>query len=356
MVDTQYSYTPTALGKISDTLTSIFAELQGEDAVYNRSANCNLIILVSGPQRLPALEQLIDALSLAHPSRFFVAFPDPSTSTVQASISARCHGLSKTEHVCSEVIRLSAAPAAFAGIPSVIRAHMLTGMPTEIFLYDPDVDIALIRAVAPLADSIFLDSQSFSTNFQKLAELLPLTRTVVDFSWVGLGVWREELKLGVNRCAAGLGRPQVRSIEIGFEGPSAAQPGALALLFAGWVVNRLGAAVLECGIDNCIRLCGADGSVIELKFVGSRSDQTERLSRVRLTLEAAGKEFTVEMLRAKLLETTVSGKDVHRATRPFEDESFEGRVRRHFFIGESLANYSGAVRVALKIRESLQSH
>lgn len=353
MVATQYSYTPTALGKISDTLTSLFADLQGEEATYNRSANCNLIILVANSGKLAALEGLIDSLSMVHPSRFFVAYTEPGNALAQASISARCHGLSKSEHVCSEVVRLSAGEDNLSAIPSVIRAHMLTGMPTEIFLFDSDVSPSLLRAVAPLADSLFVDSQRFSHKLDSFAQLLPMTKSIIDFSWVGLGVWREELKLAMARCGSAGTRPHLRDIVIEYNGAAGPTPGALPLLFAGWIVNRLQAAVLERLTDGSIRLCGSDGGIIHLGFAGTAAPDGERLTRVHLDLEVAGNSFSVEMLRAKLLETTVKGREVYRATRPFEDESFEGRVRRHFLIGESLANYVGAARIALKLREIL---
>lgn len=343
----QAAYISTEPERIGATLARMFADLQQEGGTYNQSANSNLLVPVADASHLKELEPILDSFALVHPARVFVVVLDQSKPKLEAQVSARCYGLSKHEHVCSEIIRVSGSTDALAAAPSVLRANLLTGTTTEMLVWGSELPIAEIARFASLADSILIDSASFAGRFSDLAAISAYTKNIIDFTWVGLGIWRDELKSMIARSGA-LSvlstLEQVRVTATGIDGKVSAS----ALLFAGWIADRLHLN-LQRDDSGVLRGRGPQHPAVAFTFETAQSAQRDLLDKVTLSFRGLAGSIEAELCRGGLLEARSSFEPTYRASRPFEDETISGRMRRQFLIGESFANYAGALREALKL-------
>jgi glucose-6-phosphate dehydrogenase assembly protein OpcA len=349
-----YAYIPTSPAKITAALSDVFTDLRSNDQEFSRSANTNVIIAVSSRALLGDVETAIDGLSLVHPSRFFVVFCDDTLEDIATEISARCHGLSKSAHVCSEVVRIGAPAAKLPMVPSIVRGHFMTGTATELYLFDRGVSRELLDRLVPLADAIVFDSSDFSERVDIVAEAARWCSSLVDVQWIGLGPWREEIKTAfaspvVRELLSGLSEISIRAA-----GGTREPPPFVALLLAGWIVERLGLTHVI-GRHGTLRghLPLAGNREVRIVF-DSRPAGEARLEEVRFQATLAnGSAGSVRLVHgAGGLETIVEASRSFRSLRPLEDESRDALLRRFFLIGESTTNYNAALRAALHIRQA----
>lgn len=350
----RYSYVPAKRDNVNAALSALFGALENGDARFNRSAGSNLIIPLSRPELLEAVEEDIDVLSMAHPSRVFVLYFDDSLEEVQASVSARCQALSKNEHVCSEVIRVGLPRSHISAAPSVIRANLLTGIPSEFYLYDAAFDVDALRQLSTLGDTIILDSGDFEGRFDAFEQICSLAHSVLDLQWVALGIWRDEIKDLFGRPIVRDYAGNIRSVSITAQTSTGAADGASSLLLASWIAGRLGLGnQLLFGHDGFEFNTPSGQSVrISLHAVSERGPSCIREVLFRfepLRIGTEPQEQYIRLTRAEQLESAVELRVSFRSTRPFDDESREGRIRRYFLIGESMANYTAAARLALDL-------
>jgi len=349
-----YAYIPTSPAKITSALSDMFTELRRDDQEFSRSANTNVMIAVSSRTLLGDVEAAIDALSLVHPSRFFVVFIDDALEDLSTEISARCHGLSKSAHVCSEVVRIGAPRAKLAMVPNIVRGHFMTGTATELFLFDRDLSRELLDRLAPLADSIVFDSSDFSERVDMIAEAARWCGNLVDVQWIGLGPWRDEIKTAFTSPIVRDLLPGLNEIAIRVAGVTREPPPFVAILLAGWIVERLGLTHMV-GRHGTLKghLPLAGNREVRLVF-DSRPAGEARLEEVRFqaALPGGGTGSVRLVHGAGGLETIVEAARSFRSIRPVEDESREALLRRFFLIGESTTNYNAALRAALHIRQA----
>jgi glucose-6-phosphate dehydrogenase assembly protein OpcA len=345
----QSAYIPTEPHQIGATLARLFADLQEEGSNYSQSATANLIVPVSRATQLDELEPLLDSFALMHPARIFVVVIDESQSTLQAEVSARCHGLTKQEHVCSEIIRIRGSAAALESAPSVLRANLLTGATTEILVWDASVPRQELTRFSQLADSMLLDSAAFAGRFSEMAELAQCTKQLIDFTWVGLGGWRDECKQMFARSGALSCMLQLKSLQIE-AAPMDSGTSATALLFAGWVIDRLH-LVLEKEKTGRIFGRGPGGILCEFTFASASPEDVDMLRCVTFNFGFGSEIKKAVLRRTSRLEVSADLGVGYAASRPLEDPSLQGRMRRQFLIGESFANYAAALRNALRLQQ-----
>lgn len=354
MVTPVYAYIPTTPATIGAALTDVFTELRRDDQEFSRSANTNVIIAVSSRGALDRVDAAVDALSLVHPSRFFVVFVDDELPDVVTEISARCHGLSKSSHVCSEVVRIGTPRSKLWTVPSIIRGNFMVGTAAELYLFDAAVSRELLDSLAPLVDSILFDSGDFSDRVDMVAEAARYCGNLIDVQWIGLGPWRDEIKTAfskqpVRELLRGLDDVTVRAA-----GGTRETPPFVALLLGGWIVERLGLTQV-CGRHGALRgrLPLARNREVRLSFESLPAPEA-RVEEVRFagTLPGGGVGSVRVIHGAGGLETIIEAERAYRSLRPIEEESREGLIRRFFLIGESTANYNAALRAALHIRQA----
>ncbi|MCB0311211.1 MAG: glucose-6-phosphate dehydrogenase assembly protein OpcA, partial [Bdellovibrionales bacterium] len=181
---------PTSLSNISDTLAKLFSELDSQGNVM-RVAGRNLIIpCVVGSADMSHRIRCIDDLTANHPGRYFLVQFDDSGVDMTASVSARCHGLGRSESVCSEVVELVTPSHKLAALPSVLRAHLLAGGDCDMYLCDSRVRAEQIRLLGELCNRVIFDSAQCPKDYELLRLLGRKFKRVSDIHWHALESWR----------------------------------------------------------------------------------------------------------------------------------------------------------------------
>lgn len=352
MAKMTYAYTPTSVGGITKTLNEVFASMQDGQQEFNRSANTNVMVAVSSREILGEMEPTIDALALVHPSRFFVVYVDDSLSDLTVELSARCHGLSKSQHVCSEVVRIGAPREKLWLVPSLVRGQFLTGTPTELLLYDAGVSRELLDRLAPLADVVFLDSEELAPQKDMLAEAARLSSNIVDVQWIALAPWRDEIKSAFSKPAVRELAPCITAVAIKAIGGTRETPPFGALLLGGWIVQRLGLTQVM-GPHGGLRARYPAGGNREIGIqFESAPGATAAVAEVAFAVRTPeGRVGSVRFAARNGIETIVDVGRPFRSSRPVEEEDRAALLRRYFLIGESTTNYNASLREALHLRQ-----
>lgn len=319
------------LSQIGSKLEALFSELKGEENAYARAANVNVIVLAPKGSS----DNLIEALSHARPSRFFVVSLLPKGSELAVEVSAQCHPVgyvvSEGHYVCSEIVSITGCWEDVSRIAGIIRANVISGMPIELIMFESFSDLKRIRAIVDLAERIYFRGTQFSID--ALEEALTVPTTLVDTDWIRLNVWREAIRLGYSDLSSSGRAGKVKGISI------SASNRMLALLLTGWIVSRLGLSVSALG-GSGIECEGQSGERI---LVGIK--------------EAATSKLSIEFERGKIdlsetkdtLELRVNGEGTKESHFPIKQESDIELLKRYLLIGESIANYRDALKVALEI-------
>jgi len=311
----QVAYTKSELGKIGRSLDELFAGL-GDENKYARAANSNLVVLLSTLAAASELESYIDSFLMLHPARFFVLVPDNTLATVEAEISARCQLVGKGEHLCTEVVRLRYPQKLTAALPNIIQANLITGSPLELLLFDAAFDRAAFSLFLPMAEVVIFDSADFPLQSVKATEqsLLKSSAHLLDFKWLALGAWRDQIKLAFEKPAIAALMNKLARVELtGFSSP----------LLAGWLKARLAARSIEIAV-------GSPAGTPSVQFTFTSG---ERISIVKGTDSKGQRLETVIELGSKL-----------RFSAPYEEENHLELLKRYYSIGESIANYRDALR------------
>lgn len=370
-----FGYQTVSLSDIGSGLAKLLPE--GGSAEFSRSGAHNAIFPLASAEHLVPLDILLEKLAIFHPSRFFVIVPDLQSHEMTGEITARCHLLPSskdgiTEHLCSEVIRLRVPPDAVQAFPSVLRSQFLPGVSTDLFLIDGRVSAEWLARTIALSERVYLDSALFEGRSEVFDLLGGFRGSCIDLQWVGLGSWREQIKIIMSHpLCPGLVRG-VDRIEI-VAAHSAKRVGALpisAALLAGWFIDRLGLQVQGMAGDGFDCLNG-EGGAVRIVFQLSTgdpvrpSDSADSFSASWTSGDGGGSILSALVhgiirggvqvaarteLRDGSLESSVRASQTVRFARPTEDESFEGRLRRYFAIGESIFNYRPALRAAIELQ------
>ena len=347
-------YTATPLSKISSALDAAFSSLDrpGEQTLRSASANC--IVLVPSPQLLPSSEKAVEVLSQIRPGRFFVLICDDTATSITAQVATRCHVISKSERSCSDVVRLTSSPEQWTAVPSIVRANLVTGVVTELYLMESIAQRPfMLEGLSSVTDLIVVDSAMFDENLSQIQSLRTVTNSIVDLEWIAGAPWRDQLRNIFERPLVAARLPALESVAVTCASGRGEQAPAVGLLFCGWLLSRLhldpvaiGSSGYECRGSGMVKHINFDLRIVP--GAGPRSAIQEVLFTFS---EPQG--GTIKLSRAELLETVVNLGQHYRLTRPLEEESAISRVQRYFLIGESFKNYTESLRSGLLL-ESLR--
>ena len=199
-------------------LSRLYAQVEDDDGVCLASGATNLV-LTSRVQE-ENLESLLAVVAEATPGRFFAVCVDSEVEELSISASTRCHRVAKNRSVCSEVVRIDSPPSQAPAIPSIIKAHSLTGQPLNLFVQDASLMDEVGSRFAEFADVVYLDSQDFFDDgdgaLTYLMERLLGATEIVDRQWLRLEQWREFIEQEVDRVAGPNCELNFQSLEVGF--------------------------------------------------------------------------------------------------------------------------------------------
>jgi glucose-6-phosphate dehydrogenase assembly protein OpcA len=345
---------PAQLEKAFRTLFGGMEQSQ-KDVAFRRASAANIVMVVSGVERRGLAEDFVHAFAGCRPSRIFIVVLDDKAGKVEVGVTALCHSLGKDLQVCSEIVELRTPLGLFASVPSIVRANLIFSAPTELVVLDPAVPEDVVRKLAAFCDGVVFDSNTFESRIDALRVIPQLSNQLLDLQWVGLGIWRDQIKGIFDRPAVKLALGGLASITI--QGGTAGQRSPLSLLIAGWILTRLSLHSIaapsnegfEChrpGNDKAVKLAfapsrgGNPSGVIEeirFDFIPVSNGGDPKIERVRL------------VRNDRVLETLVEPGPSFKITRPFDDERPAARIQRYYLIGESTANYGQSLRMALAL-------
>lgn len=341
----RYSYTATSPEKIAATLAKLFESMEEEGKV-TRFATNNLLIAVSSEKSLDEVEEFIDLLSIVHPSRFFVINAASDPKELSAEVSARCQLLGKNEHVCSEVVRLHVGAERVECIPSLLLANLITGVPTECFVFDERANTDIIDQLLLMSEAVYFDSGEFDHNVEMVHHLSSSKASLVDLQWVKLSPWREQIRIAFERADAKELVGSLKNITIISSGESGAA--APTRLIAGWLLSKLGLEVraAHTGLIGFKR----DGGEVRLGFENIKSDAPSELQEVQLEFTPGkGGNRSMRFLKGHTLDSFIEIDRPIRHAAVLEADDKLSRMKRFFTIGESMINYPAALKRSLVI-------
>ena len=322
-----YYYQSASVKDLSSELTKAMRGMEQDGDRYVKSGAVNTIFVVRGDYDREKTEDLINTFTLAHPNRAFLVVIDEEQQELKAEFSARCHKVSQNEHVCSEVIRLSAKEKNLTALKSVIRANLLTGMNTELVLFNGKNFLQEYENFAELSEQLIFTSADFADKFQDLSELLSSRLNLVDLEWIKLGTWRDQIKEIFDLPLARESLHELKAVNIIYSGSASS-----AKLLSGWIFDRLRNAYNE-----------------PQRLLYQITEGGDKDGLCSLTLSFQNSEDYIQINHADLLESEISLGVKIRTTRVIEDLSDNELLKRFFLVGESTCNYRSSLAGALKL-------
>jgi hypothetical protein len=257
---------------------------------------------------------------------------------------------------------------------------LVSGTPTELFLFDGRVESELLDVLLPLVDDIVLDSAMWEDRVFLLERMLSSARHVVDLQWIGLGPWRELLRGAfalpeARGLAHGISRVTIVTEASGGvmsavperrSAPEGSIPKGVTiagLLFHGWIASRLHLSttvVRDEEEGNGLHLMSSmptgasvSSSVLSIRespvasprWLADSETNGPGLRSLRIEgIGRGGRHTSIEIQRrGMVLEAKIRGNSDVVLTRPIENEQGIDYLRRFFLIGESVANYPAAM-------------
>ncbi|RMG42945.1 MAG: hypothetical protein D6719_04950 [Candidatus Dadabacteria bacterium] len=338
-----------ALKDIDIKLREVIESIE-TDTLYTRSASSNFIVLVSESSDSKSINRLLDAISPVHPCRFIAIRPDKKVSDISAEVSASCHKLSRNQHVCSERIILNVPPVGFDALPSVVNAHLLPGVSSELLLFGEDLPDQLINSLSDIADIIYCDSVELQGGVRDALRLLGKVKHIVDLRWIELSYWRQQIKEIFSHKAAASFIPLIKAIHIVTENREGKPPSTPGLLMAGWLSDRLKmspVAISSSGFE-----CdGPTAGTVIITFEYRKSKFRTRLKNLEIIFDGGNAHVLLERDSSGLhSEVKLLGNEYNFSS-PLEEGTPLKMLEKYFVIGESVKNYPAALKLACEMAE-----
>jgi glucose-6-phosphate dehydrogenase assembly protein OpcA len=226
------------------------------DRTVTRASALTLVVPCTR-EAVEAARSVVAELVATHPARVLLLVTEPGEASMTASVSAFCHRLGTTPHqVCCEMITLQAREAAEEHFPEAVLALLAPDLPVALWwpggvparatqlerlsAWGPADGLAdrwIIDTAAALREmaALFASRGSSTTGF---AGAGPPGGIVHDLAWMRLLPWRELTAQFFDPRAFRALLPEVDLLEV--LTPAHTPPGAEALLWIAWLVDRLG--------------------------------------------------------------------------------------------------------------------
>ena len=329
-------YTSTPVGQIGKAL-ALAAERARENHAHRSVTINNVIIPLGSIKLLGSIDGVLDLLARVHPGRIFVTYPS-STKTLEAATALRLSVLSKTEAVSSEIVRLGFDHEDLGAMLSVLRENFMPGVKTEVFLLDRELSRDQLSLLMGLADVLIFDSGELEKTSGLVGHIVShaaLHRSeLVDLQWIGLGVWREQVRQAFSKVSCLSALEHLSQIEISVNSDVPNGFSSCALLMGGWLINRLGRTLQSYGKPG-FSCFAADRRQILLS-ISPVSGGPLGLGTIRFAFGVA--RPALELKIEDLPDTAKRGSAISQLTHYYE-------------IGESLQNYRDSLLTAIELDE-----
>lgn len=331
--------------QIQSALQEIFNSLEGN---FIRSMSTNRVLLVAPTTSQRSIDTLIDTLASTQPGRFFVLIRDEEQSDIKLSVSARCNQLSRGQSICSEVVSLRYSGKSERSIPSIVKAHILTGRRVELILLEAAPIDTLFHEFCYLSEILIFDS-AYYWKKESFLETIPDAFTrAIDVQWLLLAPWREAIRTVFDAHVHFNELINLKEITVSCSAAQGVQP----FLFASWLIKALQLMVHSYSESafNCTRSHSVDAVRLLLNNDSSDSDPTASISQVRFSFDSTGvseliwkqEQQAIVALRSDVVDNILMSQQIDTST------AVEA-INRYFLIGESTVQYAAALRTSLAL-------
>ncbi|HEY6378022.1 MAG TPA: glucose-6-phosphate dehydrogenase assembly protein OpcA [Candidatus Dormibacteraeota bacterium] len=221
---------------------------QGDEGRGIRLSVLTLVVACTDARAADMAAEVVAEISAEHPARALLVVADPAApSGIEADLSLQCSVAQGSDQVCAETVRLTAGGEAALHLGSVVAPLLVPDVPVQLWLCGaPDLTQALAPETLAICERIILDSAAYPDPGRVLRRLARIPAgpdggiPVSDLAWARLAPWRELLARAFDAASR---RPFLRGVEsvtVRTTGPPVSSD---ALLLAGWLADRLGAAV-----------------------------------------------------------------------------------------------------------------
>jgi glucose-6-phosphate dehydrogenase assembly protein OpcA len=328
------------VGAIERELTSLWQQAsEDEDGGILRASTLNLLVFVTSQTDATRLDETLDDVTAAHPSRAILIVADESSQppSLAAEVNSRRRlPTAESKQACCEQVTINATGSHVTEVPSAVAPLLVSDLPVYLWwrAVPRRADNVTFRRLADLSDRVIIDSKAFTDPHGDVASMAAVLRdtprwtAISDLNWARLTAWRALLSgfYDINEY-----RPLLVAVDhIAIEySPLAADPEALsprALLLGGWLASRLGwrlgAASREA--KSLVFKFEKDGRHLVLEFLRTeREMEPGRIAKVTIrTAAEAAAAFSVRASSdAHRLETVVTRGEERVAQRVLSYES-----------------------------------
>ncbi len=343
---------------------------QHEEALM-RTRVANLIAIIPEQSRLDEVNSTLEDLSSAHPSRALVIVAERHATDrdIDLYISSFYQKDSFGRgRVCCEELVLIARGKYVPELPSVALPLLVSDLPTFLWWRDTlDTQEKLFQTFCDAADRLVIDSAEVDSPEATVTTVSRLYEEgrhedcgISDINWARLTSWRALLASFYDASRYRPALDRITEVTIDYTSPSgnAAAIAPQALLFAGWLMSRLGWQLAHHAAER-------DATAFSfyavhedrlIKFQLNRVDRPDirpgRLARAELATDMTGAGFTViRHDNGRHLETraTMDGVEQPGRVLPVRNRSTAQLLGRELEIICNDNVYAEAVRVAAKL-------
>lgn len=218
-----------------------------------------------------------DVIASQNPCRVIALCPTLGPDTgVTAQVAAYCpiKKQSRSSLICCEYITLQGTTEALGRVADLIPSLTIGDLPKFLWWKGGlDSNPEFLTTIAPLFDSIIVDSSEFTqpiTDLCQVSDLIAQGLPIADLNWRRLGAWQELSAEAFDPLERRAAIHQIDRVTVDYEKGNSAQ----ALMFLGWLASRLQWQPTEFKGESGdyeiyqIQLLGADQRVIEAELAG----------------------------------------------------------------------------------------
>ncbi len=214
-------------------------------------SNFIIINLIGNKESEQEIDQLIDHISYAYPSRFFVVDSELKSGAIATSASSRCFLAGSGAHFCSEEVFVSASAEGIKLVPNLLLSLLAPDVANIVLLVLPKgffkinhLQKDLLNRIFKFSNKVIFDSRGLSNLSQVLVDLSELKRSgICDLNWRRSRKLRNLLREVfdaevLNNSAKSINKISIDCIAASEELASSVIP-ATAVLLGSWLLSSL---------------------------------------------------------------------------------------------------------------------
>jgi glucose-6-phosphate dehydrogenase assembly protein OpcA len=257
-------------------------DLWDADNAKTRASLINFAIYTEDPGSIEKNNELLDHITADHACRalLIVSLPKAPAPRARAWINALCRPYQGKQVVCSEQISFILEGGDDTQMQNVVFAHLDSDLPLVVW-WQGELSDNFNERLYSRIDTLIIDSSTWKEPAKAFARLVaargdePYEFDVRDLSWTRSHFMRTALANCFQDAKARELLPTLERIEVGF---SKGHRGA-AVMLAGWIGLRLGAALAE--DQSGLSFIKPNGGRIQIVFV--EKDEGCALQTLKLT-------------------------------------------------------------------------